>query len=427
MAKRSVAFILLTALLAFAACGTEKKNEEIPAPGTVVGSEKQRLVVSAPPADLKQAVAGQTDFAFDLYRQLASEGSKNLFFSPYSVSVALSMTYAGAAGNTKKAFEDVFASNLPADRFHRSMNDLDAQLSSRGQGAKAADGQPFRLKVANQLFAQQDYTFETPFLDTLAVEYGANVRLMDFVTAAEPSRIAINEWVEDKTEDRIKDLLPAGSITRDSRAVLVNAIYFNASWKVQFEESATQNDAFHGVNGDKSVPFMRNGDLRVPNATVDGTELVELPYDGEELSMLVMMPPAGGLHALELSLTNAKLADYRQALHHSALELSMPKFEMTVSTNLNEPLKNLGLGPAFDHADFSAMSKVEDLAISGVLHKAFVKVNEKGTEAAAATAVIVGATSVPVTRPVVLNQPFVFAIIDKATAAVVFVGRVTEP
>ncbi len=251
---------------------------------------------------------------------------------------------------------------------------------------------------------------------------------MDFVTSAEPSRLAINAWVEDKTEDRIKDLLFEGSIRSSTRAVLVNAIYFNAAWKVQFQEGATQSDAFHGVNGDKNVPFMRNGDLSVPNATVDGTEVVELPYDGEELSMLVMMPPQGGLRALELSLTNAKLDDYRGALQASALELSMPKFEITVTSNLKEPLTNLGLGPAFEGADFSAMSKVDDLAISGVLHQAFVKVNEKGTEAAAATAVIVDrTTSIPVARPVVMNRPFVFVIIDKATSAVVFAGRVTEP
>jgi len=186
MTTRIALLSLTTSLLL--ACGTP----EVQPPGELAGSSKQRITTAAPAADLTAAVAGNTDFALDLYRVLTAGKQDNLFISPQSITLALSMTYAGAAGTTQTAFESTLHQGLPAASYHRAMNDLDRQLTSRGQGAKAADGQPFRLTIANQLFAEQKFTFEVPFLDTLAQEYGANVRLMDFVTKPEPSRVQIN-------------------------------------------------------------------------------------------------------------------------------------------------------------------------------------------------------------------------------------------
>lgn len=416
--------VLLCLSLFAAACG----DPHVAPPGEVAASDKERLAAPAPPADLQKAVAGQNELAFDLYRGLAKDG-ENLFLSPVSISTALSMTYAGAAGGTAAAFEQVLGSGLAASAHHRAMNDLDAQLASRGQNVKGADGKAFRLTAANQLFAQKAFAFEVPFLDTLAQEYGANVRLLDFESAADPSRVAINEWVAKKTEDRIDELLPQGSINDGTRMVLVNAIYFNAAWRDAFEESATMDGDFHKADGTTvQVPMMKHPDLATRAAQVNGVEVFELPYDGDELSMLVILPPKGQLPTEEAALSSAQLDTYVAALASEHLELSFPRFELRTSANLVEPLAALGLGPAFsDAADFSAMSTADRLSITGVVHEAFVKVNEKGTEAAAATGVIVGVTSVPVTRAMVVDRPFVFAIRDNATGAVVFVGRVVDP
>jgi serpin B len=421
--------VCLVAVFALTACGTPPPAEVTP-PGELAASSKARLTSAAPPADLSKAVSGNADFAFALYRELsAGKPNDNLFLSPQSISLALAMAYAGSAGTTTTAFEQAMHIGLPQAQYHRAMNDLDRQLTSRGQGALAADGQPFRLTIANQLFSERTATFETPFLDTLAQEYGANVRLMDFVTQPEPARQAINLWVEQKTEDRIKDLLSEGSITSDTRAVLVNAIYFNAAWKTQFDVRNTANKPFHAADGTTpSVPMMYDGELSAKAATVGGVEVVSLPYDGDELSMLVLMPTAGDLPTFEATLSASVLDGYVAALRPELLELTMPKFESRTSASLSQPLIALGLGVAFsDAADFSAMSKGAALSISDVIHQSFVKVSETGTEAAAATAVVVGTTSVPVTRPVVLDRPFVYAIRDDATGAIVFLGRLAKP
>lgn len=395
-------------------------------PGEVAKSDKARITTRAPAADLQQAVKGQNDLAFDLYREVAVEG-ENLFLSPVSIATALSMTYAGAAGGTAQAFEQVLGSGLSAASHHRAMNDLEAQLTSRGKNAQAADGKPFRLTMANQLFGQTGYPFEVPFLDTLAQEYGAGMRLMDFNTAAEPSRVAINEWIAKRTEDRIPELLQPDVITSDTRLVLVNAIYFNAAWKHVFVDGLTANGNFNTGSGVKSVPLMRNSDLPTRAAQVNGVEVFELPYDGDEMSMVVIVPPLGDLAALEASMDAAKFDAYVAALSSERLDLTFPKFEARTQASLTTPLQTLGLGPAFgSSADFSAMTP-NNVAISDVVHECFVKVDEKGTEAAAATAVIVGETSLPITRPVVVDRPFVFAVRDNATGALAFVGRVTNP
>lgn len=417
---------LVPALVALSLVAACTPGEPTP-PGEVAASSKQRITSAAPAADLAAAVAGNTDFALDLYRKLGAGGGDNLFISPQSITLALSMAYAGSGGATTTAFEQVLHQGLPQDRYHRAMNDLDRQLTSRGANAKAADGQPFRLTIANQLFAERTFGFEAPYLDTLALEYGANVRLLDFIGQADPSRVAINQWVAQKTEDRIKDLLAQGTITPDTRAVLVNAIYFNAAWAEQFKPEATKSGTFQNLSSTPAtVPMMYGPSIPAKGATVNGVEVVSLPYDGQELSMVILMPPAGSFATFEQGLTASALDTHLAALRAEELELTMPKFELRTSKTLGEPLRALGLGPAFgDAGDFSKMSTQAQLGISEVVHEAFVKVSETGTEAAAATAVIIGTTSIPQTRPVVIDRPFVFAIRDDATGAIVFLGRVT--
>ncbi len=241
--------------------------------------------------------------------------------------------------------------------------------------------------------------------------------------------MAINDWVDAKTERRIRELLPEGSIDTLTRLVLVNAIYFNAAWRVPFEESSTRPGTFHTqAGGTKQVPFMNHSLLPARAAQVGGTEVIELPYDGNELSMLILMAAPGQHEALEASLDAAAVDGFVAALKSEHLDLSLPKFEARTSADLSTPLKELGLAQAFTRAaDFSGMSDAADLHITGVMHEAFVKVNEKGTEAAAATAVIVGTTSIPMSRTVTVDRPFFFAIRDNATGALVFVGRIGEP
>jgi serpin B len=419
---------ILTLFFLTLGCSGNEAPLPLPPPGEEVGSNLARLTTPAPPADLQSLVRGQNDFAFGLYRTLTAPG-ENLFLSPLSISTALSMTYAGAGGTTAAAFEALLGSGLAPAAHHRAMNHLDAALNARGQGATAADGGAFRLQTTNQLFAQAGFPFETPFLDTLALEYGARVRLLDFLTEAEPSRKAINAWVESRTEQRIKELLAEGIITPDTVLVLVNAIYFNAAWKTAFAQSATSAQDFTRADGTKtSVPMMHGPELSARAAQVDGLEVFELPYDGDELSMLVIVPPHGGLAALEGSLDAARIEALTAGLAQEHLDLRLPKFEIRTSAALRPKLTQLGLGVAFSgDADFSPMSTAAGLSVSEVVHQAFVLVNEAGTEAAAATAVIVGRDSAPASRPLVVDRPFVFAIRDHATGALVFVGRVVEP
>jgi serpin B len=425
--RRTIGPLIVT-LLALSCTAAPEEEAKAPPPGERIGSELQRVLASAPPADVAAAARGQNDLGFELYRKLVEDG-ENLFFSPFSISTALSMTYAGAHGSTATAFEQVLGSGLQAAAHHRAMNDLDLQLSSRGQGASGADGNPFRLNTTNQLFAQAGYPFEAPFLDTLALEYGADVRLLDFEKQTEPSRTLINDWVASRTEQRILNLLGPGVIRPDTRLVLVNAIYFNAAWADAFGENATSPGDFRLEDGGhRSVPMMRNADLPTRAAQVDGVEVFELPYDGHELAMLVMMPPAGTLADFEATLSAARLEVLVGALSAEHLDLSFPRFEARTSAALSAPLKELGLEVAFsDLADFSAMSSAERLMITDVVHQAFVKVNEKGTEAAAATAVIIGPTSMPQVRRLEVDRPFVFAIRDNATGALVFLGRIAAP
>lgn len=427
------ALLSLMSITALACAGTTEPAgpfpEPIEAPGEVAASDQQRITASAPAADLENAVRGQTELALDLYRALGTDNADNLFLSPLSISVALSMAYAGAETTTEDAFETVLGSTLAEAAHHRAMNDLEAQLSSRGQGASGADGQPFRLNTVNQVFAKTGYPILAPFLDTLALEYGANLRLLDFENATEPSREAINDWVAQRTEDRIQNLLAPGTIRNDTRLVLVNAVYFNASWSSPFEPSLTAAKDFHTLEGSvKSVPFMKQNALPTRAAEVNGVEILELPYDGGELSMLVMMPPAGAFASFEAALDAATVESYIAALQGVHLNLEFPKFEVRTSANLGAPLSDLGLGVAFsDGADFSGITTQERLAITDVVHQSFVKVNEAGTEAAAATGVVFGPTSVPQTRDVKVDRPFVFAVLDRATNSLVFLGRITSP
>ncbi len=379
--------------------------------------------------DLDELAAGNTAFALDMYQQLRTEVQDGLFFSPYSISVALAMTYAGAENQTETQMADTLHFTLPEERLHPAFNAVNLALNARGQGAAGQDGEGFRLNVVNSIWGQVGYPFLESFLDVLAVNYAAGLRLLDFVAAADASRVVINDWVELQTEDRIQDLLPEGSITTDTRMVLVNAVYFNAAWLSQFEPEMTQDGAFNTLSGQTvQVPMMRQ---TASFGQVDGEGFiaVDLLYDGEELSMLLIVPDEGQFETIEAGLTAEQISGILTRLTPQRVDLTMPKWTLEPDgISLSQMLATLGMPDAFSPmaADFSGMDEGHaDLHISDVVHKAFVSVDEAGTEAAAATAVIIGVTSLP--PSLTIDRPFIYLIRDVETKTILFMGRVTDP
>jgi serpin B len=403
-----------------------------PEAGQVLQSDKQRITSPiASQSDLAALVDGNNIFALNAYQTLGGDG--NLFFSPYSISIALAMTYAGARGNTEQQMADTLHFTLPQDKLHPVFNALDLELSQRGIGAKGKDDKGFRLNIVNAIWGQKGYTFLQDFLDTLAENYGAGLRLVDFENAPEPSRITINDWVSDQTEGRIKDLIPQGAINTLTRLVLTNAIYFNAAWQDAFEKGNTRDATFYLLDGNETTVPMMHQTEHFNYTEGSDYQAVELPYDGRELSMLVLLPGSGRFTAFEDSLDSGKISDIVLALENRKVALTMPKFEFTSDLGLKNTLSEMGMPEAFSgDADFSGMDGKHDLSISDVIHKAFISVDETGTEAAAATAVIVGATAMPPGEPeqivnMTIDRPFIFLIRDIQTGTILFIGRIINP
>ncbi|MFN2229513.1 MAG: serpin family protein [Anaerolineae bacterium] len=387
--------------------------------------------IGAPDVDesnLEELSQANAAFALELYQVLRKD-HENLFYSPYSISVALALAYAGARGETEQQMADAMHYTLSQERLHAAFNALDQALASRGEGAMGKDGQAFQLHVANAIWGQQDYSFLDAYLDVLALNYGAGLRLVDFVKAPEEARVTINDWVSEQTEGRIEDLIPAGAIDALTRLVLTNAIYFNAAWAKPFDEKQTEDGSFRLLDGSQvTVPMMKQVES-LGYAMGKGYQAVELPYDGNELSMVILVPDEGQFGAFEDALDADRLEGIVQDLRYVQVALSMPQFKIESSMSLADALAAMGMPAAFsDDADFSGMTGNHDLAISDVVHKAFVSVDESGTEAAAATAVIMKLTAMPAEPlTVTIDRPFIFAIRDIQTGSLLFVGRVVDP
>ena len=341
------------------------------------------------------------------------------------------MTYASARGETEQQMAETLHFILSQDSLHPSFNALDIELADRGQGAKSKDEEGFRLNIVNAIWGQEDYKFLSEFLDVLAENYGAGLRLLDFKKAPEESRVTINDWGSEQTEGRIEDLIPQGIIDALTRLVLTNAIYFNAAWQYPFNEDMTEDGLFYLPDGGEvTVPMMRQT-KSLDYAEGDGYQAVELPYNGRELSMVILLPTAGQFEAFEGSLNAERVNAIMEDLAQRRVALTMPKFTFDSSFELVRTLTNMGMQDAFllGIADFSGMDGTRELFISEVLHKAFVAVDEVGTEAAAATIVeiavakVVGESVVEVT----IDRPFIFLIRDIETGTILFVGRVMNP
>jgi serpin B len=396
--------------------------------GTAVSAKERVTAPDVAASDLTDLVYGNSEFAFHLYQALGKEGG-NLFYSPYSISLALAMTYAGARGETEERMADTLHFILPQDGLHPAFNGLDLQLASRGEGAEGKDEEGFRLNIVNAIWGQEDYRFLAEFLDVLAENYGAGLKLLDFVGAPEESRITINDWVSDQTEGRIENLIPQGVIDALTRLVLTNAIYFNAAWLNPFGEDMTAGGTFHLFeDGEVTVPMMMQTES-FSYAEGDGYQAVELPYDGRELSMVILLPDTGQFEAFEGSLDADVVHSITKNLAYRQVTLTMPKFEFELDFSLKDTLAAMGMPVAFSTAaDFSGITGNRDLFIAEILHKAFVSVDEAGTEAAAATAVAMALSAMP-EEPVevAVDRPFVFLVRDIETGAILFVGRVVNP
>ena len=369
-------------------------------------------------------VAGNTAFALDLYSNL-SRGEENLFFSPWSISAALAMTWQGARGTTEAEMARVLHFTLPQDEFHPAFSILIENVE------KAAGEN--ELSVANSLWGQRGYEFRSDFLKQSQEIYQAGLREVDFEGAPEQARQAINEWVEAQTKDKIKDLIQRGMIDPSTVLILANAIYFNGKWEKPFDEKRTREDRFHLLRGESVEARFMNKLDRYLYLEQEDFQAIELPYAGKSLAMTIFLPKeVSGLPALEAILTQENLSLWISQLRWKQVQLSIPRFRMTSQFTLSQTLQAMGMVEAFQGgADFSGMSKKNDLAISEVVHKAFVDVSEEGTEAAAATAVMMMRTSVSERPdpPVIFraDRPFLFLIRDKTSGTVLFLGRVMNP
>jgi serpin B len=420
---------LSTLLFAANAFASDPSNSQIPEPpGVAVGSDVTGG--SAPqPTDqqISEFVDGQNRFALDMYHQTVSEeDGQNFFFSPYSIVSAFGMVYAGASGDTADQIKDVLHYDLGQDT-HAAIHALSQTLASRAEQTDPEQGDPFRLTMVNQGFCQTGFSFLTSYLDVLAQDYGSAMHLLDFETAPDPARKSINGWMAAVTHDRILELLPEGAVTTLSRLVLVNAIYFKAAWADPFPKAATGERAFHRLDGSTTQTAMMTNRSGYGFAAVDDAELIQLDYVGGDLSMVLIVPDTDKFASVESQLSGSKLKDMLDALAPANILLTMPRWTNTTGINLKHSLSAMGMSTPFDpnQADFSGMSSESGLFVSGAFHKAFVTVDEEGTEAAAATAITVGVMSLP---PIVtVDRPFIYLIRDKPTGTILFMGRVLDP
>src|SRR5574341_183891 len=333
-------------------------------------NERRETNPNASPSDLEALVHGNNTFALDLYQSLR-QNDGNLIFSPFSLSIALAMTYAGARGETESQMTQTLHFDLPQAQLHPAFNALDLQLVQRGQ-APSKDEQPLQLNIANSVWAEQTFSFLQAFLDTIAQNYGAGIQLADFLHQYEAVRKEINRWVSGQTKNKINDLIPEGVLDSSTKMVLVNAIYFKADWESQFDPADTKDAPFHLLDGSEvQVKMMSNGLYGVPYIRGDGYQAVELAYQGGTAAMDLILPDEGQFAEFEASLNSQKLDEILSRMQDTTLMLEMPKFNFEAEFDLKDQLSAMGMSEAFDpdRADFSGMTGARDLFVSAVVHK----------------------------------------------------------
>lgn len=385
-----------------------------------------------PAADMTTLANDNAAFAFDLYAKLKEAINDGIVVSPASISLALAMTYAGAANETAAEMAQALHFTLPPERLHRAFNALEQTLIARGQGFSGSDGGAFSLNIANSVWLDQGFGLAPSFLDTLAVSYGAGVNLVDFARAPESARQSINAWVAEQTAGNIEELLKKGVVSELTKLVLANAVYFNAAWLYPFNATNNQANYFTLLDGTLTTKTYMFASMSI--GAMQGTGFVAgaLPYQDTRLSMVIVVPDPNRFAEVEASLDAAWFATLMKGLTNHKVNLYLPQFHIETATSLKPVLEGLGMRLAFGGAaDFSGMAP-KGILVSDVVHEAFVKVAEKGTEAGAATAVILGDTGItgdagPPPLVIKAERPFLYFIYDQPTGSILFMGRVLEP
>ncbi len=383
------------------------------------------------PDDLTSLVSGNTDFGFEFYKKVQHKEG-NIIFSPISLSLALSMTLVGAETSTEQGMLQGLQFSLPEEDVHTAFNALMLTLEASEENTfRDSEGDNFQLNIANSTWGQSGYAFRNAFLDTIAKNYGAGIYKVDFVVDPEFARNAINEWVEEETEEKIKDLIPEGAINPLTRLVLANAIYFYGSWYHPFSDSDTAAAPFLLLDGSEiSVDMMKLSGQNLIYAKGSNFQAVDLPYLSTDFAMTILLPEEGEFSEFEYELDRNQLSSIIEDMRSEPVNLQMPKFDFLTDIDAKEPLIELGMAEAFDmdQADFSGITEEDELFITDVLHKAAISVDETGTEAAAATAVIIGLKGMP-GEPIsmVIDRPFMFFIRHIPTGSILFMGRVIDP
>lgn len=427
MSKKILIVIILTVIAVIIEYIFLYRGNELPAPIIPIPTPTPSRAddSGSTQGGIETIMSANNQFALDFYANLKDkEAGKNIFFSPYSISTALTMTYEGARNQTAEEIQSVF--HIPGDDAVRRSSVAAVYNLLNKTDAK------YKLHTANALWVQKDYPILKEYLDAIEKYYMGKATNVDFRGAAEEARQTINRWVEDKTNDKIKDLFPRGSIDELTRLVLTNAIYFKGNWVKQFDKKETKQEAFRtGAGGIIQVPMMSRTDkeAKFSYAETEELKILEMLYDGKELSMLVLLPKNDDLESVEESMTVENLKQWREGLEEQRVNVYMPKFTFSSKYLLNENLKEMGMPSAFEPgvADFSGLDGTKDLYIQTVIHQAFVDVNEEGTEAAAATGVAVGTTSIPQIVEFRADHPFIFLIQEKETGNILFLGRVINP
>lgn len=431
-----ILFTSLTLMLAAACQVVQEAPEpkELEEPRTYVSSGLQReMDPNVTQNQLEQLANDNSSFAMAFY-ELIREYDENLIFSPFSLSLALSMTLAGAETSTQQDMLEALQFSLEEDEIHPAFNALllAIEASQANDDMDLSDGESFQLNIANSIWGQDSFNFKEPFLDTLALNYGAGLYIIDFVSDPESARLAINKWVEQETEDKILDLIPPNAITPLTRLVLANAIYFNGSWMYPFDLDATSPGPFNTLDGSEiSVDMMKLYGENLLYTKGNGFQAVKVPYLNRDFAMTLIVPDLGGFETVEGTLSTSFINDFSNKMRSQLINLEIPKFDFETTINANDILIALGMEKAFDPdlSDFKGIANVEDLHITDVLQKATINVDEEGTEAAAATAVIIGVESMPMDDPIslVIDRPFFFLIQHEPTGTILFMGHVVQP
>ena len=393
-------------------------------PGELVRLDLPRTTPDVSAEDIAAVVTGDRQFGLDLFTVVA--GDENTMVSPYSIVTALSMLYPGARGDTATEIAGVMHLDVDDATLHAVRNHIDTALATASPPMAEGDTrEPFTIRPANSAWGQGGYAFLDDYLAVLAESYGAGLRLLDYVGDPEGSRVVINDWVEETTEDRIEDLIPEGKITVDTRLALVNAIWFKGNWFAPFDPEDTAPGSFALLDGSEAtVPLMHAG-LRTGYAETELFEALRLPYAGDA-AMVVLLPKQGSPAELAVALDQDDL-DIRW--NDSMVDITLPSFEFEAEVKLKSALQALGMRAAFSvpDADLSGITAVERLFVSDAFHKTFIALDEEGTEAAAATALIIGRTSAPQPATFTADRPFLFWIEHSSTGEMLFLGQVTDP